>query len=253
MKYSLFLLILISLPTSLYAVTAQGLYNEFNSTLKNCKKIGFYKCQEESFEGDMRGIFHVPIEKQKLKLTQEKYEDFLEDHFNEGLNISFFKKTVDIKYNLDDNFDISVFSANDMNGDIQPLNKEGTLFKFSFKNAPPVVLVIRDSKYKIGILPDQEKEFRKTKEYQSIVMYRLKNNILRYHMKEAELLKYDKTTLQRKVSEAQAPVYTWLEGGNVPDFVKKMNNKSVNEISKFYLPLNTESQIIGRIKELNKL
>ena len=253
MKYIIFCILCITSSQS-FAVTAESLAKEFYNILTTCKKIGFYKCQDEYFQGDTRGIFHLPIEKQKLKITEKEFNDFIKTNSKEGINASFFKETVNIDFKLEDKFDISRFSPNNINGVIQPLNPENTLFKFSFKNAPPIVLVYVNNRYKFGILPEQEKEFRESNDFKTAYIYKLKNNILRYHMKESEILNYDIYVLNKKVSEAQAPILFMLEKGKVPDFVKDyMGKKSMKDIQRFYMPLDTEDKIIQKIKETHKL
>jgi len=245
---------LLLLTNQAVAVTAEGLFREFDKILKSCKNIGFYKCQGRYFQGDNRGLFHLPIEKQKLKLTEEKYREFIEKKSEDGVKVSFLKKTVNIDFKLEDKFDIEKFSVDNISGSIQPLNPDNTLFKFSFKNAPPIALVNVNNTYKIGILPEQEKEFRKTDDFKRSYIFRLKNNILRYHMKEAEMLKYELETLNRNVSEAQTPIMFVLEKGILPDFAKDfMSKKTMKDIQLFYINLDTDIKIINKIKQVHKL
>ena len=73
-------------------------------------------------------------------------------------------------------------------------------------------------------------------------------------MKESEILNYDIYVLNKKVSEAQAPILFMLEKGKIPDFVKDyMGKKSMKYIQRFYMPLDSEDKIIQKIKEINKL
>jgi len=253
MKHIVIIFILYSLSNSSYAVTAEELYAEFFTILKICKKDGFYKCENRYFEGTSRGIFHIPIEKQRLKLTEIKYKNFIKNHFENDLNVSFLTKRVYINFDLDDNFDLSRFRPSNMKGKIKSLNKENTFFKFSFKNAPPLVLLSVDNKFKIGILPKQEEEYNNSKESSSVYIYRLKNNILQYHMKEAEILKYDKSTFKKKVNEALESIVYKIKNAKISKFAKNLKSRSFKDIQDFYMPLDTESKIITKIKAVNKL
>ncbi|MGH1440053.1 MAG: hypothetical protein ACRBBR_08095 [Cellvibrionaceae bacterium] len=253
MRFLIFISFLI-ISNHVTAVTADGLVREFYKVLKICNDIGFYKCQDEHFQGSTRGIFHLPIEKQKLKITENEYKDFIERNTKNRIDISFLKKTVNIDFNLENNFDMARFLPGNIEGSIDPLNPDNTLFKIKFKNTPPIVLINTSNIYKLGILPVQENEYRKTSDYKKSYLLRLKNNILRFHMKEAEMLNYDMRTLHEKVSEAQAPILFTIEKGIVPDFVKDyMSKRTMKDIQRFYIQLDTEEKIINRIKKVHKL
>jgi hypothetical protein len=235
------------------ALTAEDLVKELHKILATCKKEGFYQCQDKYFQGNTRGIFHLPIEKQKLRITENKYKEFINAHQKEGVNVNL-KKSINVKFNLTDDFDISRFSSNYISSPIKPLNPDGTLFKFSFKKAPPLVLVKIDNSYKIGVLPEDENNFRETNDFKTAYIYKLKNNILQYHMKEAEMLNYDASILDRKVSEAQAPIALSLGKGKVPDYVNDyLTDKTMKDIQRFYMPLNNKKSIKNKIKQLHNL
>lgn len=248
------ILSLLIISNQAFSGTADGFVKEFDKIIKTCKSTGFYKCQEKYFQGETRGLFHLPIETQKLRITENEYKDFIRKHTKDGITFSLLKNIVNIDFNLEDQFDVTRFSPDNIIDPVQPLNPENTLLKFNFKNSPPIVLVIINNEYKLGILPEQESEYRKTGDFKKSYIFRLKNNILKYHMKEAEMLNYDMPTLQRNVSEAQAPIMFMLEKGIVPDFVKDyMSKKTMKDIQRFYIQLDTEDKIIKKIKQVHNL
>ena len=253
MKHLIILLLCFAMSTTAHALTGKEIYIEFINILKICKKTGFYKCEDRYFEGTSRGVFHTPIEKQRLSLTENKFDRFLEKHFGNSINISFFELTTYIKFNLEDKFDYSKYKPSNLIGKIQPLNKENTLFKPSFKDTHSVVLVLDNNKYKIGVLPEHESKYKKSKEFKSVYLYRLKSNILQYHMKEAEILNHDKKTFKKNINEALAPIVYIFKNAKISNLAKNFKIRSFKEIEKFYISLDTESKIVSRIKKINKL
>ena len=244
----LFFLLTISTPTN--ASTAPELAREWVTILNYCKNVGFYKCQDR-FEGSTRGLFHKPIELQKLRITEDKFDKFVKQTYGNELNASFLKLTASLKFNTTDKFDINQFTKNIKH--IQPMNKEGTIYKFTFNNADPLALVIVNGTYKIGVFPEQEKEFKQSNSYTTARILRLKTNILRYHMKEAEILKYDRKTFERNISEAIAPIVYKLNKGNVPTYIQTFIKRDIGEVQRFYMPLSTDAAILNKIQEVNKL
>lgn len=250
MKTLLILLSLITFSPSVFAVTAQELSVEFAKILVHCKKIGFYKCQNK-FEGTSRGVFHLPIELQKLKLTEEAYNNFIKKRYKQEFHVSLFKLSASLKINTTDNFDILTYLKNIKH--IQPMNKESTIHKILFNKAEPVALIKTTNEYKIGVFPEQEKAFRKSKSMNSVQLLRLKTNILRYHMKEAEIMNQDNVTLKKKISEAIAPILVKLAKGKVPDYLNAFIHRDIKEVQRYYMPLNSDAAIMKKIKIENKL
>ena len=82
---------------------------------------------------------------------------------------------------------------------------------------------------------------------------RLKTNILRYHMKEAEMLNLDRKTFQNNIDEAIAAIVYKLKKDETPSYIKKLIKRDFKEIYGFYTPLSTDEKIINKIKELNKV
>jgi hypothetical protein len=251
MKRFLFALFTILATWNVYAVTAEELERQFKEILQHCEKVGFYRC-EEKFQGKNRGVFAIPIEAQKLKITEEEFESFVKIAYKNQIGISFFSTSAD--YNLDITNQFSVAQFSEIVG-MQEMNKEGTIIELKFRHAPRLALVSINNEYKIGVFPEEDNQFKKSKAYIYPHFLRLKNNILRYHMKEAEILEYDRVTLRDGINDALAPIVVKIARDKIPEIYVKVYKRSLKrdagEVQRFYMPLNTPEEIMQKIKEMH--
>lgn len=203
-------------------------------------------CQEK-FEGTAGGIFLKPIEKQKLKITEEEFDKFVKEKYGNYVYISGLRINASLNIKHDNKFDTTQFK------NIKNIHKyDNDAYLFNFDNAPSIALMKKDNMYKIAIDSDHHMKYTSDRNYMNIVtIIRLKNNILRYHMKEAELLDYDKETLDEKITEAIAPIVALVKKDQVSGFIKKHKKRDLKEVHDFYLHLNNEEDIVNKINEMH--
>ena len=223
----------------------QELLRVFQQIMVKCTQIGFYVCQNEEFEGINRGEFLIPIEMQRLNNTEKEFDKFLGSRYSDKLDISMFKFSANLNINTSKRFDLEPYSKITH---MQILNKDASIIRVDFKEVDSVALVKRNGSYKLGVLPEEHDNFIKSKRMNNVRVLRLKNNILRYHMKEAELLNYDIATLDSKISHALAPIIEKVYPEEVPAAIKVFIKRDINEVSRFYWGLNSEGAIIKKLK-----
>jgi len=238
-----FILLLLCITYSIpsFSLTANDLVREYALALKHCVSVGFYNCENDRFISDGgRGVFYKPIQIQHVRLMEQRYETFVKEKYPENYILSsLVKATMD--FNSVPDFDLNPYSPSNIVG-IDTMNADKTIFKFTFKQAPPIFLAHDGNGYKIAIHPDEQKAAKKTKEYKTAYLAMLKANILRYHIIEAELLNHDRSTLNLNINEAMAPLVQWAQGDKMPELVKKFIKRDAKEIRKFYGPIYTDEQ-----------
>ena len=240
---------MVLVPLNVQAYTAHEYGYKLEEILVECDKKGFFLCNK--FQGDSRGIFHLPINRQKLKITEEEFKGFIDEKYGNKLTISFFKLTADMKFDLNKKYNILKL-LNDIKF-MQIMNKDESIIRVDFNSYPSLALVHINGEFKLGILPEQEQKFWKTNDGFNAFLILLKNNILRYHMAEAKLLNLDKETLHENIAQAIAPVLVKVSKEDPPLITKFQIKRSFKEVKDFYMPLDSDEKIYSKIKEIHKL
>jgi len=213
--------------------------------MNNCGKNGFYLCQRDVFQGSNRGEFLIPIEMQKLDITKKDFQKFVDEYYSNSLEASFFKLSADLKINTSKPFNLAPYRNITH---MQILNEEGSLVRVDFKEVDSIVLINTEATYKLGVLPEDHNRFISSKRVNNVKILRLNNNILRYHMEEAKLLGYDKSTLDSKISHALAPIIAKIEP-EIPEAIKIFIKKDLNEVARFYMPLENKTAISQKLQK----
>ena len=125
--------------------------NNKSATIVNIKTENLNFIREGKFQGKNRGVFNIPIEAQKLKITEEEFDKFVRKTYGNDISVSFFTLVSDYKLDVSDEFSIAQFTEITS---MQEMNKEGTIIEIKFRRAPRVALAKIDNEYKIGIFPE---------------------------------------------------------------------------------------------------
>ena len=250
--YKIIILVLsFTASTPAFSITTEELLKEYVSLFNNCIKVGFYVCEEKSFLNEStRGDFYKPIQMQHVRLMEERYENFIKKKYPDNyLKLSFMK--VEMNFDSIPRFNLNLYKPSEITH-MQTMNPEETIFRIDYKNARSIYLANEGQGFRIAIHPDNQKAAIKTKEYKTAYLAMLKANILRYHMIEGELLNLDRPTLESNINEALAPLVKWVQGDNMPDYIKKYIKRSPKEIRIFYAPIVNDEIAKNKILENSK-
>jgi len=232
---------LITYPLISFSLTTDDIVTEYVSLFKRCAKVGFYVCESKSFlKGSAKGVFYKPIQMQHVKLMEERYDNFIKKKYPKNyLQFSLIKTSMD--FSSVPKFNLRKYGTSNITN-ISSMNSDQTIIKFTFKSAPPIYLSNEGKEFKIAIHPDEQKAAVKTKQYKTAYLAMLKANILRYHIIEAELLNLDRSTLNKNINEALAPLVKWVKGDKMPKVVQKFIKRDPKEIRKFYASIHTDKK-----------
>ncbi len=209
-----------------------------------CERNGFLSCERE-FHGTNRGVFHLMIQAEKLRVAEQKLESFIDTHYNEDR--AFFESQL-----LQANVSLSLESTlylDKMAEAVKQVTQDGDMVVVTLHSDDVLVLIPEEGAWKLAIPNSEETKFQKTEFYRFYLMMRLKTNILRFHIAEARVKKMSRDEFLHRVNEALAPLVMQLVTEEERPAIAKWLVRDIQDVADMYLPLETDEAIKRRLGE----
>ncbi len=210
----------------------------------SCERKGFLYCERE-FHGANRGVFHLMIQAEKLRVAEQKLETFIDTHYKEDR--AFFQVQL-LQANVSLSLESS-FYLDKMAEAVKQVTQDGDMVVITLHSDDVLALIPEEGTWKLAIPNSEETKFQKTEFYRFYLMMRLKTNILRFHIAEARVKKLSRDEFLRRVNEALAPLVMQLVPKEERPAIAKWLARDIQDVADMYLPLETDEAVKRRIGE----